>query len=127
MNLYDHAHALARAIRMSPQYRDFKKSCEKLEKDAKAKEMLSDFRKTQWELQKQKASGLEVAPEQEKRLSQILEVISLNMTVKEYLETEYRFSVMLADIQKIITEPLEDIIAQEIGEQQPLQHKEQQE
>lgn len=118
MNIYDHAHALAKAIRLSPEFRDFKKSQEKLENDKSAKEMLNDFRKSQWELQQQKMSGVEVAPEQEKRLAQIMEIINLNQVVKDYLEKEYRFSVMLADIQKIIASPLEDLIAQEIAEQQ---------
>ncbi|MGI6329100.1 MAG: YlbF family regulator [Dethiobacteria bacterium] len=119
MNVYDHAHALAKAIKLSPEFRDFKKSQEKLENDKSAKEMLDDFRKSQWELQQQKMSGVEVAPEQEKRLAQIMEIINLNQVVKEYLEKEYRFSIMLADIQKIIASPLEDLIAQEITEQQP--------
>ncbi|MGI6308314.1 MAG: YlbF family regulator [Dethiobacteria bacterium] len=125
MNVYDHAHALAKAIKSSPEYKNFIKCQEKLEKDPHAKEMLTDFQKTQWELQKQKMSGLEVAPEQEKRLTQMWEVISLNMVVKEYLEREYHFSVMLADVQKIIGEALKDIISQEIPEESPAHDKEQ--
>lgn len=126
MNVYDHAHALAKAIKQSPEFREFKKSQEKLEKDNSAKEMLTDFRKTQLELQQQKMSGIEVAPEQEKRLAQAMEIINLNQVVKEFLETEYRFSIMLGDIQKIIATPLEDLISQEImeQEQQPAQPQE---
>ncbi len=116
MNIYDQAYALAKAIELSPEFRDYKKSREKLENDHSAKAMLDDFRKSQWELQQQKMSGVEVSPEQEKRLSQTLEVINLNQVVKEYLEKEYRFSIILADIQKIIAAPLEDLIAQEITE-----------
>jgi len=126
MNVYDHAHALARAIKASSEYRAFKKALESLEKDAAAKEMLSDFRKSQWELQQQKLSGLEISPEQEQRLSRVWEVIRLNMVVKDYLEAEYKFSVMLSDIQKIIGEPLEDVIAQEIEELRSEQNKGQQ-
>lgn len=116
MNVYDHAYALAKAIKSSPEYQAFKKAQEKLENDAAAKEMLADFRKNQWELQQQKMSGLEVAPEQEQRLSRIWEVIQLNLTVKEYLEAEYRFSILFSDVQKILGEPLEDIISQETEE-----------
>ncbi len=110
MNIYDHAHALAKAIKASPDYKNFRKAKENLEGDSSAKEMLTDFRKQQFEHQKQKLSGLEVAPEQEERLNRLLEVIHLNKTVKEYLEAEYRFSVMLADIQKIIGEAMEDLM-----------------
>ena len=102
MSVYDQAHALAKAIKGSAEFRIYRTAKEKLEQDKSAKEMLSDFRKTQWELQKQKMAGLEIAPEQEKRLSQLMEIIGLNLLVKEYLEAEYRFSVMIADIQKII-------------------------
>lgn len=117
MNVYDYAHALSRAIRASSEYRDFKKALENLEKDSAAKEMLSDFRKNQWELQQQKLSGQEISSEQEQRLSRAWEIIKLNMVIKEYLETEYRFSVMLADIQKIIGEPLEEVAV--LGKEKP--------
>ncbi|NLJ56964.1 MAG: YlbF family regulator [Firmicutes bacterium] len=110
MNVYDHAHALAKAIKSSPEYKEFMKCQEGLEDDPHAKEMLTNFRKKQWELQKQKISGLEVSPEQEKHLTQIWEIISLNTVVKEYLEKEYHFSIMLADMQKIIGDALQDIV-----------------
>jgi cell fate (sporulation/competence/biofilm development) regulator YlbF (YheA/YmcA/DUF963 family) len=126
MNVYDYAHALAKAIRSSSEYRAFKKALESLEKDSAAKEMLSDFRKSQWELQQQKLAGLEISPEQEQRLSRVWEIVRLNMVVKDYLEAEYKFSVMLSDIQKIIGEPLEDVIAQEIEELRSEQNKGQQ-
>ncbi|NMB40991.1 MAG: YlbF family regulator [Firmicutes bacterium] len=126
MNVHDHAYALAKAIKSSSEYKNFKQAAEKLEKDSSAKKMLSGFRKSQWELQQQKLSGLEIAPEQEQRLAKVWEVISLNLVVKEYLENEYRFSILLSDIQKIIGEPLEDIISLEIGESDPEQNKTQQ-
>lgn len=121
MNVYDYAHALSKAIRASSDNRDFKKALENLEKDSAAKEMLSDFRKNQWELQQQKLSGQEISSEQEQRLSRAWEIIKLNMVIKEYLETEYRFSVMLADIQKIIGEPLEEVAALEKEKTRPEQ------
>jgi cell fate (sporulation/competence/biofilm development) regulator YlbF (YheA/YmcA/DUF963 family) len=126
MNTYDYAHALAKAMKSSPEYRDYKEAHEQLEKDSSAKEMVSDFRKNQWELQQQKMSGIEVPPEQEERLSKALEIMSLNLIVKKYFEAEYRFSIMLSDIQKIISSPLEDIISQEMEGRQPRENKEQQ-
>lgn len=114
MNVYDYAHSLAKAIKLSPEYVSFKESQDKLEEDQGAKEMLTDFRKSQLELQKQKMSGLEVAPEQEQRLAQRWEIINLNLIVKDYLEAEYRFSVMLTDVQKIIGEALADILTLQV-------------
>ncbi|NMB36139.1 MAG: YlbF family regulator [Firmicutes bacterium] len=114
MNVYDYAHSLAKAIKASPEYIGFKKCQDKLEEDQSAKEMLTDFRKSQLELQKQKMSGLEVAPEQEQNLAQRWEIINMNLLIKEYLEAEYRFSVMLTDVQKIIGEALADILSLQV-------------
>lgn len=114
MSVHDQAHALARAIKGTPEFKNFLKVKETLDKDKRAKEMLSNFRKAQWELQKQKMTGLDVSPEQEKRISQLLEVISLNLLVKEFLEAEYRFSIMVTDIQKIIGEAMEPLLSSEL-------------
>jgi cell fate (sporulation/competence/biofilm development) regulator YlbF (YheA/YmcA/DUF963 family) len=109
MNIYDCAHALAKAIKTSPEYIKFQKAGEELEKEKAAKEMLSDLSKAQIELQKQKVAGLEIAPEQEKRLSQMMEIVNLNKVAKEYIEAEYRFSIMLFDVQNIISKAMEDL------------------
>ena len=117
MNIYDCAHALVKAIKSSPEYKNFKAAKEKLQEDSDAKKMISDLRKIQWNMQKQKISGIEIAPEQEKQLSRLLEVANLNLVVKEYLEAEYNFSIILTDIQKIISEAMQDILSSEIWEQ----------
>lgn len=116
MSVHDQAHALARAIKNSTEFKNFLEVKERVDRDKSAKEMVDNFRKVQWEIQKQKLSGLDVSPEQEKRISQLLEVIGLNLLVKEYLEAEYRFSMMAADIQKIIGEVLAPLLSTELME-----------
>lgn len=109
MNIYDYAHGLVNAIKNSSEYKQFKEALDKLENDPGAKEMLQDFRKNQWELEKQKFSGVDISPEQEEKLKRMIEVISLNLTAKEYMEAEYRLSIILADVQKIISEALGEL------------------
>lgn len=115
MNIYDHAHALARALKDSPQLKKYREVKSRLDKDPSAKEMLADFRKTQLELQKQQMAGLEVAEEQKKRLSQLYEIINMNITVKDYLSSENQLLVMVQDIYKIIGAPLADVLEQELS------------
>ncbi len=109
MNVYDYAHSLAKAIKGSPEHKALKNAAKKLENDPTAKKMLLDFRRAQLELQQQKMSGLEISSEQQEKLNKLYEVIYLNQTVKEYLEAEYRFSVLFADIQKIVAETVQDL------------------
>ena len=113
MNVYDHAHALAKAIRKSPQFTEFKNASKKLNEDETAKKMLDDFRQAQMDLQKKKMENQEASQEEEDKLNKLSELINMNLTVKNYLEKEYQFAIMVRDIQKIIGEAIEDTVETE--------------
>ena len=115
MNTYNRAHALAQALKESLQLKKYQEAKAKLDEDPSAKEMLTDFRKAQLELQKQQMSGVEISEEQKERVSKLYEVINLNLVVKEYLEAENQLLVMVQDIYKIIGEPLSDVLGPELS------------
>lgn len=117
MNPYDAAHILAKALRESPEFKGYGDAQELLAKDSAAREMLLDFRKEQFRLQRQKLAGLEVAPEQFEKLDKLFEVLNLNLTVKRFLDAEFRFSRLIGDIQKIINEAAGDILDSELLQQ----------
>lgn len=104
MNVYDHAHALAKALQESEEYKGFLEANDKLEEDGKAKEMLIDFRKCQFEIQREQLEGKKPEEEKIERLKNMYEVINMNLVVKHYLAAEYRFGKMVSDISKIIGE-----------------------
>lgn len=60
MNHYDYAHNLARALKESEEYQAMLKAKEQMEADPKNKEMLLEFRKFQWEMQKSQALQEEI-------------------------------------------------------------------
>jgi cell fate (sporulation/competence/biofilm development) regulator YlbF (YheA/YmcA/DUF963 family) len=117
VNPYDAAHILAKALRESPEFKGYGDAQELLAKDSAAREMLLDFRKEQFRLQRQKLAGLEVAPEQLEKLDKLFEVLNLNLTVKRFLDAEFRFSRLIGDIQKIINEAAGDILDSELLQQ----------
>lgn len=117
MNPYDAAHILAKALRESPEFKGYGDAQELLAKDSAAREMLLDFRKEQFRLQRQKLAGLEVAPEQLEKLDKLFEVLNLNLTVKRFMDAEFRFSRLIGDIQKIINEAAGDILDSELLQQ----------
>lgn len=114
MNIYDAAHALAKALRESTEFKELKEAQVNLKADSSALNMLTDFRKQQFELQKQQLSGLEVADEQKEKIEKLFEVISLNTLVKNFMQAEYRVAVMLQDIQKTIGEATDEIFDPEL-------------
>lgn len=117
MNPYDAAHLLTKALRESPEFIEYGEAQKLMANDSAAREMLIDFRKEQFRLQKQKLSGLEVAPEQIEKLEKLFEVLNLNLTVKRFLDAEFRFSRLIGDVQKIIGEATADLMDPELLQQ----------
>lgn len=101
MNVYDTAHELARALSQSPEYLEFKRVKDELEKDPKAKDMLKDLRTKQLEVETLKISGKPVE-DAVKNLENLYNIVSFNSLLKQYMEAENRFAVLMTDIQKII-------------------------
>jgi cell fate (sporulation/competence/biofilm development) regulator YlbF (YheA/YmcA/DUF963 family) len=114
MTPHDAAHALAKALRESPDFKELKEAQTILKADQSAVNMLTDFRKEQFEIQKQQLSGVKVSSEQEKKLEKLFEVISLNTSIKRFLQAEYRVAVLLQDVQKIIGDATEEVIDPEL-------------
>lgn len=108
MNLYDHAHNLARALKESEEYQGLLKARKQLESDTKNKEMLLEFRRCQWEMEKSRALQQEVDEITSRRMEQLGELMGGNRTIQEYLMAEYRFGQVMMDIQKILSEALSD-------------------
>lgn len=101
MNVYDLAHELARALSQCPEYREFSRAKEELEKDIQAKNMLKDLRARQLEVEALKLSGKPVEDAQ-KNLENLYNIVSYNSLLRQYLEAEAKFAVLMADIQGII-------------------------
>lgn len=110
MNPYDKAHELARAIQESQEFQELKRAKEKVDQDPDAKRMLEDFHKRQWELQAKVMMGQQLTNEEQEGLQKLQSVIQLHQAVSEYVQAEYRFSVIVNDIQTIIGETIQAVI-----------------
>ncbi len=109
MNPYDAAHHLVKAIRESDELKEFKKARDDLKSDESAKRMFIDLRNKQIELQKQSLSGIEVSQEQKEKVNKLLEIVSMNIVAKRFLEADYKMARLLQDVQNIIGEAAEEM------------------
>jgi cell fate (sporulation/competence/biofilm development) regulator YlbF (YheA/YmcA/DUF963 family) len=112
MEVYNQAHALAKALRKCQVVMDYEKAKGKLDEEAKG--MLRDFRKQQLALQQKQFSGEKPDELEVKRLQRLTSVITMHPTLKEVLDAEYRISTVMADIQKIIAGSIEDLFQDEV-------------
>lgn len=104
MNPYDQAHALARAMKDSEEYREYARLKEIAYDDSTNKALLDEYKRLQFRMQAKLASGENMPEEDLKRLQQIGALLQFNPDVSAYLLAEFRFQRMLSDIFKILGE-----------------------
>ncbi len=107
MYVYDQAHTLAKAIRESEEYKLLKEQKAKIENDPELKKMFEDYRTKQVEIQKAQLMGQTVPEEKRQSFRQLHEIVAANPVLKDFLEMEHRFSVIMTDLQKILLEGLD--------------------
>jgi len=108
MNIYDRAHELARALKKSEEYQALLEARARVEEDPKNKQMLLEFKRCQWEIQKGRVLGKEIDEAQLRRLEQLSGLVNLNPTLKDFLNAEFRLTRLIGDIQKILSEPFSE-------------------
>lgn len=106
MNVIDKAHELARAIKESSEVTDIASAMKVIEADPESKRMLDDFRQSQVELQQRMMSGDMPAQEEMEKMEKLFEVLNLNLAIRRLFDAERRLSVVIEDVNKIITDSL---------------------
>lgn len=107
VNVYDHAHSLARALRESQEYRTLVAAREKIKGNSAVENMIKDYHTKQMELQALQLQGKEPSAAQKAAFEQLASVIQSSVDARDYLMAEARFGTMLQDIYKIIGEAVE--------------------
>jgi len=108
MNVHDKAHELARALRQSEAYLSFKEARERLEKDARALEMVKDFKQKQLEVQQSRLLGMEVSEEKLKSLDSMFQLLNQNPLIADYFRSEITFIQIVSDVQNILQKAIEE-------------------
>lgn len=109
MNVYDKAHDLAKAIKESSEVADITNAMKLVEADPETKAMLDNFRQKQMELQQKMMTG-EMPPQEEmEKMEKLFEVLNLNLGIRRLFDAERRLSVVIEDVNKIITESLSQL------------------
>ena len=104
MNPYDQAHALARALKESEEYREFTRLKETAYDDGTNKALLDEYKRLQFRLQAKIAAGETLPEDDMQRLQQIGALLQFNPDVSAYLMAEFRYQRLLSDIFKILAD-----------------------
>ena len=110
MYVYDEANNLAKAIQESKEYKEYKKAKEELESIPEMKTKVEEFEKIRYEAQVLAFQGKNEDEEKMKKLQEMYDILMHEPKIKEYFDIEVRFNIMLADVNKIISESVKDLI-----------------
>ena len=110
MYVYDKANELARSLKESKEYLEYKKIKEEVKSIPEMKEKIDEFEKIRYETQLLTIQGEEQNEEKMNKLKELYQILMQNPKVKEYFDVEVRFNVMLADANKIIGEAVKDVL-----------------
>lgn len=110
MNVYDTANKLAQEIKDSTEYVEYKKIKEKINDNLEIKNKISEFEKMRYDIQLLTMQGTEADESKTQEMQKMYVELIQNDLAKEYFNVELRFNVMLADVNKIIGEAVQDII-----------------
>lgn len=110
MNIYDTANRLASEIKQTDEYKAYKNLKQQIESNVVVKSKIDEFDKLRVEAQKAMLKGEANANELNVKLQNLYTELYQNEIAKNYLEAEMRFSVMVTDINKIISEAIKDVI-----------------
>ncbi len=101
-NVYDLAHELARSLKETDQFKDWKRVKDKVDADERLSKMIADF--SQQNMQFQSAAMMGQKPDEElmQKVQSMYSIIMQDPTCAEYLNAEMAFSQVVADIYQIL-------------------------
>ena len=97
-------------LKASKEYLDFKKAKEELNQNPELKTKLAEFEKLRYEIQVFSLKGEEQDKQKVEKMQKIYLELIKEEKVKNYFDVELKFNVLLADVNKIIGEAVQDVL-----------------
>ena len=110
MNVYDTANKIAEEIKSSEEYESFKKIKNELENNIELKNKIKEFEQKRQQIQMLTIQGIEPTAEKAQEIQNMYTELLKDEKAKEYFETEMKFSVLIADVNKIIGDAIKDVL-----------------
>jgi len=104
MNVYDQAHGLAKAIKLSKEFKQYDRTKQLVAQNPELDKMLKDFQQKQFELQAKQMMGEQMTPEMMASVQELCSIVLKDPLAAEHLQNEMRFSIMMKDVYQIIGE-----------------------
>jgi len=109
VNLYSITHDFERILRRSNEFRSLKSIYREVNADPKTKQLFNKFHNLQIELQNKQMTGQKIMRDEVEEVQKIGEVVQKNEKIVRLIEAEQRMNMLIMELNKIITKPLQEI------------------
>ena len=110
MKVYDKCNELAREIKESNEYKEYKKLKQELFSNLELKAQVEEFERIRYEEQLLAMQGEKQSVEKMQKLQELYTILIKEPKIKDYFDKEVKFNVMIADVNKIIGEAIKDVL-----------------
>ncbi len=107
MYVYDKANELARSIKESDAFKEYKATKDLVFVNEKNKALIKEYKTMQLKAQTAYMTGEEPDSELMDKIKKLGEVLQFNKDVSAFLLAEYKFNTLIGDIYKIIGDACE--------------------
>ena len=108
MSVYDTATMLASEIKNSKEYLDFVDNMKIIKKNKNYENLLSEYKKTQYNLQIATMNNKKLDKKTLKKMEEIQNKIRHNDQIYNYILSEEKFNIMMDNINKIIANTIKE-------------------
>ena len=110
MNVYDTVNKLAKEIKESEEYINFKEAKQAINLEPQNKEKISEFEKARYEEQINTIQTGKTDSEKMAKIQNLYKELIEIPEIKKYFDAEFKFNILLGDINKTISEAVKDIM-----------------
>ncbi|PWG01054.1 YlbF family regulator [Levilactobacillus bambusae] len=109
VNVYDTANQLEQELRETPEYQALAGAYGKMKADAVAYDVFKNFQDVQMQLQTKQMQGVEITEDEMQQARDLADKVSQFDVVKDLMAKEKAVNDVLAQLNQIITKPIQDL------------------
>lgn len=110
MNIYDTANTLASEIKQSEEYVNYKMAKQAINLNTELKEKIKKFEQIRYESQLEAMQTGKTNEEKLKEMQTLYGELIENEEARKFFEAETKFNIVVADVNKIIGQAIQDVM-----------------
>ena len=110
MNVYDTAYKLSAEMKESEEYKNFKEAKNTINNMPEYKSKIAEFEKLRYEEQINRIQNGKIDEAKIEKVQNLYKEMIEIPEIKNYFDAELKFNILLGDVNKIISDTIQDLV-----------------